>query len=32
VTYKQFPGNFHRFLMRQPGGSDSDCPRPPHVN
>jgi hypothetical protein len=25
---KCFPGNFHKFLLRQPGGSESDCPNP----
>ncbi len=24
-----YPGNFHKYLMRQPGGSDSDSPVPP---
>lgn len=24
-------GNFHRFLLRQPGGSDSDCPVDPRL-
>lgn len=23
-----YPGNFHQFLLRQPGGSESDCPKP----
>ena len=26
---KSFPGNFHQFLLRQPGGSESDNPVPP---
>ena len=25
---KAYPGNFHKFLLRQPGGSESDCPDP----
>lgn len=24
-----YPGNFHQYLLRQPGGSESDCPEPP---
>jgi hypothetical protein len=27
--YKSFPGNFHRYLLRQEGGSDSENPVPP---
>lgn len=23
---KPFPGNFHNYMLRQPGGSESDCP------
>lgn len=26
---KDYPGNFHKYLLRQPGGSESDKPRPP---
>lgn len=26
---RSYLGNFHRFLLRQPGGSDSACPAPP---
>jgi glycosyltransferase involved in cell wall biosynthesis len=26
---KAFPGNFHRYLLSLPGGSESDCPKPP---
>lgn len=25
---KAFPGNFHQYLLRAPGGSESDCPNP----
>ena len=24
-----FPGNYHQYLLRRPGGSESDCPVPP---
>lgn len=24
-----YPGNFHQYLLRQPGGSKSNCPKPP---
>jgi glycosyltransferase involved in cell wall biosynthesis len=26
---KEYAGNYHNFLLRQPGGSESDCPVPP---
>jgi hypothetical protein len=26
TTEKAYPGNFHKYMLRQPGGSDSDCP------
>jgi hypothetical protein len=28
-VYSAFPGNFHEFLLRQPGGSKSANPIPP---
>lgn len=28
-VYKSYPGNFHEYLLRQPGGSKSDNPIPP---
>jgi hypothetical protein len=27
--YNSYPGNFHKYLMRQEGGSESEAPKPP---
>lgn len=26
LVQRSFPGNYHNFLLRQPGGSESECP------
>lgn len=31
TTEKAFPGNYHEYLLRQPGGSESSAPVPPEL-